>query len=52
MLLPGVKALQNTDQIALPSLEVALSLYVLERKGNGTPLSGVAITAYDAAVDI
>ncbi len=48
---------QNADQVALnqaaayqvpsPST-VALSLYVIERKGNGIPLSGVAVTAYDA----
>ena len=31
---------------------MALSLYVLERKGNGTPLSGVVVTAYDAAGNI
>ena len=37
-----------TDQVASPST-VALSLYVLERKGNGIPLSGVTVTAYDAA---
>ena len=37
-----------TDQVASPST-VALSLYVLERKGNGTSLSGVTVTAYDAS---
>jgi hypothetical protein len=37
-----------TDQVSSPST-VALSLYVLERKGNGIPLSGVTVTAYDAA---
>jgi len=37
-----------TDQVASPST-VALSLYVLERKGNGIPLSGVTVTVYDAA---
>jgi hypothetical protein len=49
---------QNADQVAanqaatyqVPSPStVALSLYVLERKGNGIPLSGVTVTAYDAA---
>ena len=50
--LAGSEGPQNADQVALPSLEVTLSLYVLERKGNGTPLSGVAVTAYDAAGDI
>jgi hypothetical protein len=36
-----------TDQVPSPST-VALSLYVIERKGNGKPLSGVTVTAYDA----
>ena len=48
---------QNADQVALNQVAidqvpspstVALSLYVLERNGNGIPLSGVAVTAYDA----
>lgn len=53
--LAGSGGPQNADHVAhvaLPSVEVALSLYVLERKGNGTPLSGVAVTAYDAAGSI
>jgi predicted secreted protein len=37
-----------TYQVPSPST-VALSLYVIERKGTGIPLSGVAVTAYDAA---
>ena len=40
-----------TDQVPLPST-VALSLYVLERNGNGIPLSGVTVTAYDAVGNI
>jgi len=36
-----------TDQVPSPST-VALSLYVIEKNGNGIPLSGVAVTAYDA----
>ncbi len=36
-----------TDQVPSPST-VALSLYVIERKGTGIPLSGVTVTAYDA----
>jgi hypothetical protein len=40
-----------TDQVPSPSI-VALTLYVLERKGNGIPLSGVAVTAYDAAGNV
>lgn len=48
----GIERSQDADQVALPSSEVALSLYILERKGNGTLLSGVAVTAYDAAGNI
>lgn len=47
--LAGSGGLHIVDQAYLPPADVALSLYVLERKGNGTPLSGVAVTAYDAA---
>ncbi len=39
------------DQVPSPST-VVLILYVLERKGNGTPLSGVAVTVYDATGNI
>ena len=38
----------TVDQVLSPST-VALTLYVLERRGNGTPLSGVEVTVYDAA---
>ena len=56
--LAGSEDGQNTEQVSAdqaaidqvpPSSTVALTLYVLERKGNGVPLSGVAVTAYDAA---
>lgn len=50
--LAGSGGLLIVDQADLPPEDVALSLYVLERKGNGTPLSGVAVTAYDAAGSI
>jgi hypothetical protein len=40
-----------TDQVPLPST-VALSLYVIERNGNGIPLSGVTVTASDSAGNI
>jgi hypothetical protein len=59
--LAGSEDGQNTDQVAadqaaidqVPSPStVALTLYVLERKGNGMPLSGVEVTAYDAAGNI
>jgi hypothetical protein len=38
----------TVDQVLSPSV-VTLTLYVLERRGNGTPLSGVEVTVYDAA---
>ncbi|NTV27734.1 MAG: hypothetical protein HGA93_03520 [Methanothrix sp.] len=38
----------TVDQVLSPST-IALTLYVLERRGNGTPLSGVEVTVYDAA---
>ena len=52
---------QNTDQVSADQITVdqvlspstvALTLYVLERKGNGIPLSGVEVTVYDAAGNI
>ena len=41
----------TVDQVLSPST-VTLTLYVLERKGNGMPLSGVEVTVYDAAGNI
>jgi len=38
----------TADQVLSPST-IALTLYVLERRGNGTPLSGVEVAVYDAA---
>jgi hypothetical protein len=41
----------TVDQVLSPST-VTLTLYVLERRGNGTPLSGVEVTIYDAAGNV